>query len=98
LGLLVGRGVRQLFVYTSMMFYVFNYPQQLQDAFRSVQFGNLVRVEYWPDADHIFTGLPQQKRLVQTITGWTTANWPKVNPEAVLGTFTQVASATVGSG
>jgi hypothetical protein len=60
------------------MFYVFSggqedcyiYQEQYRDAFPNVNFGNLLRLEYMPTADHIFTDLGHQKFLVAEMAGW----------------------------
>ena len=50
----------------------YNYLAQYQDCFSSIDFENLLSVEYYPDADHIITQPQVQKRVVLDITNWLT--------------------------
>jgi pimeloyl-ACP methyl ester carboxylesterase len=50
----------------------YNYRAQHEQAFRSVDFGGRLRVEYLPDADHIFTGLRHQDFVVSEARSWIT--------------------------
>jgi pimeloyl-ACP methyl ester carboxylesterase len=75
LSTLIERGVRQLFVYTDGMTEHCNYSEQLQEAFPHLNMRDTIGVHYWPDADHTFTGLPQQQRLVETVTSWAASIW-----------------------
>jgi pimeloyl-ACP methyl ester carboxylesterase len=63
---IVGRGARLLHIYSGGQ-PEYNYRRQFQDAFRSVDFKNQLRVEHMPDASHIFTGLEHQQRVVSLV-------------------------------
>jgi pimeloyl-ACP methyl ester carboxylesterase len=76
LAALIGRGVRQFFVYTEGMAEHCNYNDQLQETFPELNIRDTIQVECWADADHTFTGLVQQRRLVEAVTAWATAEWP----------------------
>jgi pimeloyl-ACP methyl ester carboxylesterase len=77
------RGTRLLYLFTGSTG-AFNYPGQFRDAFPEVSLGDRVTVLYFPDADHTFTRLHNQQRLVATILRWLTATWPG-SPAVVVG-------------
>lgn len=64
----VERGVHLWFAFSASA--DFNYAHQYQDAFSSVPFGDLLQVEYLPDANHIFTGLTHQAYLIRNVVEW----------------------------
>lgn len=64
----VKRGIRLWFAFSASA--DFNYQQQYRDAFGSVPFGDLLEVEYLPDANHIFTGLAHQEYLIASAVRW----------------------------
>ncbi|MCU0623755.1 MAG: hypothetical protein MUF53_07810, partial [Gemmatimonadaceae bacterium] len=64
----VKRGIRLWFAFSASA--DFNYQQQYKDAFSSVPFGDLLEVEYLPDANHIFTGLTHQQHLIDSAVRW----------------------------
>lgn len=66
---LVNRGTRLLHIYSGGQ-EDYNYRRQFRDAFRSVDFRNQLRLEYMPDATHIFTGHDHQKRVVSLVREW----------------------------
>ncbi len=70
----VARGTRLLFIFSGS-WKIYNYRRQFADAFPFVDQGG-VRVEYFPSSDHTFARLYNQKRFVDTICGWVTAEWP----------------------
>ncbi len=67
LHLLVRRGVKLLMIYTSGRGY--SYERQFADLFPSLP-PSAVQVEYFRDAQHTFSLLVNQDRLVRTIEGW----------------------------
>ncbi len=74
---LSARGVRQLHVYTGGQSLHYNYRDQFWDNFRAVDFQGQAHHEYLPDADHTFTGLEQQKLLVECLSSWIRKTWPR---------------------
>jgi hypothetical protein len=69
LQMLVDRGVEILTVYTGSSA-VYNYAGQVREAFPGVRFGDRLREAYYPSADHTFTRLTQQARLIEAVTEW----------------------------
>ncbi len=70
---LMERGVQLLFVYSGNWFSYFNYREQLHDNFADVPFGGRLSVEYFPDADHTYTLLPDRERLFERVVSWVQA-------------------------
>ncbi|MEP6546412.1 MAG: alpha/beta fold hydrolase [Gammaproteobacteria bacterium] len=52
------------------------YPQQMRDAFRGVEFGNALKLEFLPESDHLFTAGRDRARLGTVITDWLAAKSP----------------------
>ena len=73
---LLQRGVRFFNVFSGGQSEHFNYRAQYRAAFRSVDFRDQVRVEYLPDADHLFTGLAHQQFVVGAAAEWMGGHWP----------------------
>lgn len=73
---LLQRGVRFFNVFSGGQSEHFNYVGQHRAAFRSVDFRDQVRVEYLPDADHLFTGLGHQQFVVGAAAEWMRRHWP----------------------
>jgi alpha/beta superfamily hydrolase len=76
LAALAARRVQQLFLYTSGMESRINHPGQFARSFPRVDFGDTLRVEHWPDADHIFRGRHHQHRLFDTVVEWMGERFP----------------------
>jgi hypothetical protein len=72
---LVGRGTRLYFIFSGT-WGSYNYRDQFRDAFPSLMSGGQVTVDYIPDADHTFTQLINQERLVGRIARWVAGEWP----------------------
>ncbi len=66
---LVDRGTRLLFIYTGS-WSIYNYENQFRDAFPDLMKRGATRVVYAPDADHTFTRLYHQQRLLDIVSGW----------------------------
>jgi hypothetical protein len=73
---LLERGVRFFNVFSGGQVEHFNHRGQYRAAFRSVDFRDQVRVEYLPDADHLFTGLDHQQFVVSATAEWMSRHWP----------------------
>ena len=58
------RKLRLLIVFTGGMA---EYREQLLDAFPSLDFGNMLTLEYLDDSDHIFTSVKHRERLNQLV-------------------------------
>jgi hypothetical protein len=67
---LTGRGVSLLFLFSNGQPQHFNHRKQYEQSFRSVDFGSRLQVEYYPTADHLFSGLQHQQLVDETITSW----------------------------
>jgi pimeloyl-ACP methyl ester carboxylesterase len=67
-GDLVKRGTKILFVYTATMHVRFNHKDQLFESFPELR--DRIDVDYFGDADHVFTELSAQKRLIDTVASW----------------------------
>jgi hypothetical protein len=48
----------------------YNYTGQYRDSFRDVNFKDLLRVDYYPQTNHIVTQPDQQRRIVDNISQW----------------------------
>jgi pimeloyl-ACP methyl ester carboxylesterase len=46
------------------------YRQQMRDAFPGVTFGSLLKLEFFPDSDHLFTAGRDRTRLASVIMEW----------------------------
>jgi pimeloyl-ACP methyl ester carboxylesterase len=68
---ILGRGVQLFFVFTGS-WSIYNYRDQLADAFPFIRQSGAVRVDYFPGADHTFTRLHNQQILVETVRDWLT--------------------------
>jgi pimeloyl-ACP methyl ester carboxylesterase len=66
---ILDRGVQLLFIYTGS-WSLYNYEHQFRDAFPALMKRGLVRVIYVPDADHTFTRLHHQQRLLDIVGTW----------------------------
>jgi pimeloyl-ACP methyl ester carboxylesterase len=71
---LMGRGGHVLCVYTGALG-VYNYRDQFADAFRSIPFGDRLRVDFHPHADHTLTLLYYQRRMVEVVREWAVQAW-----------------------
>lgn len=76
LQVLVSRGVRLRFVWTSGI-PDHNHQGQYASHFRDVPFGDALDEDHLPDADHILTGLEDQATVTQRALGWATRQWPR---------------------
>ena len=65
---LVERGVRVLAVFSGALHKRYNHEDQIFELFPELR-GRLDRA-YFPDANHTFTELASQTRLLSTVVGW----------------------------
>ena len=65
---LVDRGVRVLTVFSGALHERYNHEDQVFELFPEMR-GRLDR-SYFPDANHTFTELASQARLLSTVVGW----------------------------
>ncbi len=63
------RGVRMLSVFTSVSVR-HTYKQQMLDAFPEASAGGKLRLEFFPDSDHLFSGEKERARLLAVIADW----------------------------
>jgi pimeloyl-ACP methyl ester carboxylesterase len=73
----VQRGVRMYYVWTGGL-PEYNHQGQFASAFRSVRFGNLLREEHLPTADHIITDLRHQEYLLASFRRWAEESFPAI--------------------
>jgi pimeloyl-ACP methyl ester carboxylesterase len=74
IGNLVARGTKVLFVYSATMQLRCNHKGQLFELFPDLR--GRVDVEYFGDADHVFTEVAAQKRMMDTVVGWLAKAFP----------------------
>lgn len=66
---LIARGVRNYVVFTGSEPH-YNHEGQYRESFRSLRFGDLLREEYFPKANHIITQREYQGKIVERIADW----------------------------
>jgi hypothetical protein len=66
---IIDRGAKLLFIYTGS-WSIYNYENQFRDAFPELMKSGAIRVVYAPDADHTFSRLHHQERLLGIVGGW----------------------------
>jgi pimeloyl-ACP methyl ester carboxylesterase len=76
------RGMDLFFIFSGGQQEHYNYRAQHEEAFRSIDFGGRLRVEYLPDADHIFTGLQHQALVVREARAWMERVAERIGPRA----------------
>jgi len=76
----VAGGLRKLIERNVKLFLIFTggepeyiYAGQYRDSFNDVKFGDLLRVDHYPQANHIITQLDCQRRIVDDIANWVEA-------------------------
>jgi pimeloyl-ACP methyl ester carboxylesterase len=62
-------GIRMLSVFTSVSVR-HTYKQQMLDAFPEASAGGKLRLEFFPDTDHLFSGTKERTRLRMVIAAW----------------------------
>jgi pimeloyl-ACP methyl ester carboxylesterase len=67
---LVDRGTAVLIAYSGSMDGVYNHAGQFDSAFRSYGLAGRVRSLYYPDANHTYTELSVQRRLIDAVLDW----------------------------
>lgn len=67
---LVARDVAIFTIFTAGVETQYNYARQFFDLFSEVSFGDRLRLQYFEDADHTFTGSVLQERLRRSVVGW----------------------------
>jgi pimeloyl-ACP methyl ester carboxylesterase len=71
----VRHGVKMLAVFSALSPRA-TYRQQMHDAFRDVEFGNSLELEFFPESDHLFTPSKERARLGAVIRDWLAALSP----------------------
>jgi pimeloyl-ACP methyl ester carboxylesterase len=69
----VAAGVRILVILTGGREDQHNHPRQLFEAFPSVRFGSLLRLEFFGKADHTFSGETDRSQVMQLMVEWISA-------------------------
>lgn len=75
LRVLLERQTQLLYVFTGGIRHRYNHASQFRRSFPEVDFGNLVRLEYMPEADHTFSDATQRRRVIALIRSWLDG-WP----------------------
>jgi len=66
---LVERGVDMLFVFTNSSEFI-NYPGQLRDCMKSIEFGDQLQVEYFDEFEHTYPIMKDRQCLFDVISQW----------------------------
>jgi alpha/beta superfamily hydrolase len=74
--LAIDRKLKMLMVLTGGLERQHNYRRQLFDAFPHLRFGDLLKMEYWADVDHIFSHPADRERLFGKVESWLDALAP----------------------
>ena len=64
---LADRGVRFFNFFSNDYYY---YRGQYRDCFREIKFGDRLRIEFIPGADHLVSGLADQQYVVSAMSDW----------------------------
>ena len=70
----VSHGVQILAAFTSISAR-HTYRRQMLDAFPGVEFNDQLKLEFFPDSDHLFSTERDQSQLRQIIGNWFTSTW-----------------------
>jgi len=73
LKLLVARGVNLLYVFSG--WFISNYKEQFATAFKSVDFGNQLQVEYFRECEHLYPVIADRKKMIGRISDWMKAKY-----------------------
>lgn len=73
---LIARGVRNYVIFTGSEPH-YNHQGQYRESFRPLQFGDLLKEEYIPKANHIITQREHQGSIVNRIADWTIEPWSR---------------------
>jgi len=76
LGRLAERGVGFYTFISGNMSDLLNYSGQYEESFSSVEFRDLLTVDFKPQANHTVTGLEHQEMVVAGIDAWARKRWP----------------------
>ena len=88
---LLQRGVRFFNVFSGGQGEHYNHRAQYARSFREIAFGDQLRVEYIPTADHLFTALDDQAYVAGASLEWMRRWWPSA-PSASAGINPPVSS------
>ncbi len=73
---LLARRVQLLNVFSSGMPDHYNHERQYRDAFADIDFGNQLQVDFIAGAEHTFTYLPDQERVLEIVDRWAQRVFP----------------------
>jgi hypothetical protein len=83
LAALAARGLRFFNVFSGGQRDHYNYARQHEDTFGDIDFGDRLRVEFLPSADHVFTGLDDQQHITNAVRDWLLGFVPQEKPEDI---------------
>lgn len=67
---LIARGVAVNMMYAGEGFEYYNYAEQFRDAFSDPVIREKVECEFFPNMDHVATGMAEQQAFMEAITRW----------------------------
>jgi len=67
---LAARDVELLYVFTGGVAHYFNHQKQFLEMFPSLEAGDHVRVEHFPQADHLYTSMEARDGLLDLLVDW----------------------------
>lgn len=73
---LVSRNAFLYWIFTGSFADRYNYHFQHRHAFRNIDFGELLQLDYMPEADHILTTLRAQWTVLDNVLEWASSRWP----------------------
>ncbi|MGQ0715390.1 MAG: alpha/beta hydrolase family protein [Gemmatimonadaceae bacterium] len=81
---MIARGVELFFVHSAGQYQYYNYRRQFDHAFRHLDYEGRVSVDYFPDANHIFTRTAHLANLVSAVRAWAPRTIETVAAQAVI--------------
>lgn len=75
---LIQRGTKMYYIYSGGVGDYYNYREQFIDMFRDVDFSDQLRLDYYSEADHLFTTLAVKNRYLSGIVQWLQAHYTRI--------------------
>lgn len=72
----VRKGKKELFLFTAGLPQRYNYHDQFKDAFRGIDYDDLIEFAYFRNADHTFSTEAMRVALVEHIVAWCQRSFP----------------------
>lgn len=74
----MARDMALFFLYTGELQYLYNYREQLTDAFPHLRHYARLALHYMPEADHTFSRAPMRENLIRLLLDWATRTLPPI--------------------